>query len=59
MVDNIETTLTYGAKNPAGDTGANNRLVKGMDKIVDKMEMALTDDCAMRRVATRMPRKVR
>jgi hypothetical protein len=47
LVDNIETMLTDGAKNPAGDTGVNDRSVKGMDKIVDKMEMALTVDCAM------------
>jgi hypothetical protein len=47
LVDNIETTLTDGANNPDGNTGANNRSVKGMDKIVDKMEMTLTDDCAM------------
>ncbi len=47
LVDNIETTLTDGAKNPAGDAGADDRSVKGMDKIVDKMEMTLTDDCAM------------
>jgi len=54
-VDNIETTLTDGAKNPAGNVGADNRSVKGIDEIVDKMEMTLTDDCAM---ATRVPRKV-
>ncbi len=47
LVDNIETTLTHGAKNPAGNVGANDRSVKGVDEIVDKMEMTLTDDCAM------------
>ncbi len=47
LVDNIETTLTDGAKNPAGNTGAGGSSVKGMDEIVDKMEMTLTDDCAM------------
>jgi hypothetical protein len=47
LVDNIETTLTAGAKNPAGDVGADGSLVKCMDEIVHKMEMTLTDDCAM------------
>jgi hypothetical protein len=47
LVDNIETTLTDGAKNPAGNADANDRLAKGMDEIVDKMEMTLTDDCTM------------
>jgi hypothetical protein len=47
LVDHIETTLTDGAKNPAGNAGADDRLVKGIDEIVDKMEMTLTDDCAM------------
>jgi hypothetical protein len=47
LVDNIETTLADGAKNPAGDTGADDRSVRGIDEIVDKMEMTLTDDCAM------------
>ncbi len=47
LVDNIETTLTDGAKNPAGDAGADGSLVKGMDEIVDKMKMTLTDDCTM------------
>jgi hypothetical protein len=47
LVDNIETTLTDGTKNPAGDAGADDRSVKGMDEIVDKMEMTLTYDCAL------------
>ncbi len=47
LVDNIETTLTDGTKNPSGDAGDNDRSVKGMDKIVHKMEMTMTDDCAM------------
>ncbi len=47
LVDNIETMLTDATKNPAGNAGADGSLVKGMDEIVDKTEMMLTDDCAM------------